>query len=297
MTRRYLIIRNPVSGRVGKGVTRAVAAELVRLGIATETVNTLPGSAAGQGRDGVAQGFDAVLVAGGDGTIREVAKGMLGSGVPLGVIPVGTANSLAREVNMGPAHSSGALAAVLAAARTIRVFPGIVTVDGKEEIFLEEASVGIDSMAVQRVTPRLKKWFGPLAYVLKCVEQLVRGPNCDLQVEIDGRNIPAGWFIAARAERYGGWLRLGCGVKPGDEDLVFMMIRRSPRIAFFGYLRGLLCGSFGGMAGVTLVRGKAAVIRANGNAPVQADGDLMGHSPFAIRLSEQSIELITPAPM
>lgn len=301
MTRRYLIIRNPVSGRVGKGVTRAVAAELVRLGIETEIADTKPGTATGQAQGAVARGYDAILVAGGDGTIREVAKGMLGSGVPLGVIPVGTANSLARETNMGPAHSSAALAAVLAAAQTMTVFPGIVTVDGREEIFLEEASAGIDSLAVLGVTPRLKQRFGPLAYVLKCVEQLVRAPNGDMQVEIDGRRVAAGWFIAARAERYAGWLRLGCGVKLGDDDLVFLIIRHSPRRAFFGYLWGLLRGRFGAMKGVTLVRAREARISAGGGpqipVPVQVDGDLMGRAPFTIRLSDQSIELITPAPM
>lgn len=317
MTRRYLIIRNPASGRIGKGVTRAVAAALAALGVETEIADTEPGTVTRQALEGVAAGYDAILVAGGDGTIREVAKGMLGSGVPLGVIPVGTANSLARELDMGPAHSPEALASVLAAAWTRPVFPGIVTVDGRDEIFLEEASAGIDSLAVEAVTPRLKQIFGPAAYVLKCAQQLFLGPNVGVEVRIGDRRIPAGWFIAARADHYAGWLRLGSGVKLGDGELVFLMVHRSRRLVYFRYLWGLLRGRFGAMKGVTLVRAGAAEISATRGAPapesapesapgsapesalvpVQADGDLVGHAPFSIRLADQSIKLITPAPM
>lgn len=305
MTRRYLIIRNPVSGRIGKGVTRAVAAALGVMGVETEITDTEPGTAIRQAREGVAAGYDAILVAGGDGTIREVAKGMLGSGVPLGVIPVGTANSLAREVDMGPTHSSEALASVLAAAWTRSVFPGIVTLEGREEIFLEEASAGIDSLAIRAVTPRLKQIFGPGAYVLKCAQQLFLGPNVDVEVRIGDRRIPSGWFIAARADHYAGWLRLGSGVKLGGNELVFLMVRPSRRLVYFRYLWGLLRGRFGAMKGVTLVRaGEAHISAGDGTSapesarvPVQADGDLVGHAPFSIRLADQSIELITPAPM
>ncbi|MCH8863519.1 MAG: NAD(+)/NADH kinase [Proteobacteria bacterium] len=301
MTRRYLIIRNPVSGRVGKGLTRAVAAALGGMGVETEITETGPGTATRQAREGVAAGYDAILVAGGDGTIREVAKGMLGSGVPLGVIPVGTANSLARETDMGPAHSPEALAGVLAAAWTRSVFPGIVTLDGREEIFLEEAGAGIDSLAVEAVTPRLKQIFGPMAYVLKCAQQLFLGPNVDIEVRIGDRRIAAGWFIAARADHYAGWLRLGSGVKLGDDELVFLMVHRSRRLEFVGYLWGLLRGRFGAMEGVTLVRaGEAHISAGDGSpvpVPVQADGDFVGHAPFTIRLADQSIDLIIPAPM
>lgn len=300
MARRYLIIRNPVSGRVGKGITRAVAAELGRHGIETEIVDTKPGSATGQARDGVAAGYDAIVVAGGDGTIREVAGGLLGSGTALGVIPVGTANSLARELGMGPAHSPAALASVLAAAWTKSFRPGVITLDGREEIFLEEASAGIDSLAVQAVTPRLKKIFGPAAYVLKCVEQLLRGPNADVEVVIGDQRIAAGWFIVARADHYAGWLRLGSGIALADNELVFLMVHHARRHEYFRFIWGLLRGRFGTMRGVTLIRASAAeVVPASPTSPVpvQADGDLMGSAPFSIRLSDQAIDLITPAPM
>ena len=301
MTRRYLIIRNPVSGRVGKGVTRAVAAELGHLGVESEIMDTEPGSGTALARAGIEQGFDAILAAGGDGTVREVAKSMLGTGVPLGLIPVGTGNSLAREVKLGPDLSPAALAAALATAHTTRVFPGVVTLDGRDEIFLEEVSAGIDSMAVLGVTPELKQKFGPVAYVLKCLEHLARDPNADLEVELGGRRIAAGWVIVARAERYGGWFRLGSGVSLEDDDLAFVMVRHSPRRAFFRYLWGLLRGRFGSMEGVAVVRASEAMISAAGDLPaqipVQADGDLIGRTPFSIRISDRPIDLITPAPM
>lgn len=303
MTRRYLIIRNPASGRAGRGLTRAVAAALGRLGVETEIMDTEPGSGAASGTglacEGLARGFDAIIVAGGDGSIREVAKSLLGSGTPLGIIPVGTGNSLAREVNMGPAHSPAALAGVLAAAHTTRFYPGIVSLDGRDEIFLEEVSAGIDASAVHDVTPRLKRIFGPGAYVLTCVRRFVQGPNAAMVVEVGGRPIPAGWLIVARAEHYAGWLQLGSGATLTGAELMLMIVRHSNRREYLGYLWAMLRGRFASSDGVTLIAAAEARITADNDlpVPVQADGDLMGHTPFSIRLSDQPIDLITPVQM
>lgn len=301
MTRRYLIIRNPASGGAGKGVTRAVVAALGGLGVETEIVDTEPGTGTRLAREGLARGFDAIIVAGGDGSIREAAKSLLGSGMPLGIIPVGTGNSLAREVNMGPAHSPAALAGVLAAAHTTRFYPGIVSLDGRDEIFLEEVSAGIDASAVHDVTPRLKRIFGPLAYVLTCVKRFVQGPNAAMVVEVGGRPIPAGWLIVARAEHYAGWLQLGSGATLTGAELMLMIVRHSNRREYLGYLWAMLRGRFASSDGVTLIAASEARITADKDlpvqVPVQADGDLMGHTPFSIRLSDQPIDLITPVQM
>lgn len=296
-SRHYLIIRNPVAGRAGKGVTRAVAAELEQLGIDVEIMDTEPGSGTRLAREALARGVDAILVAGGDGSIREVAKSMAGSDTPLGIIPVGTGNSLSREINMGPSHNAAALAGVLAAAHITRFHPGIMSVGGQDEIFLEEVSAGIDSYAVLDVTPRLKRIFGPSAYVLTCIKRFVRGPNTPMIVEVDGQHVPAGWVIVARAEHYAGWLRLGSGVTLTGPDLMVMMVRHSSRREYLGYLWALLRGRFATAEGVTLIAASEARITSDSDLPVQADGDLLGRAPFSIRLSDQTIDLITPAPL
>src|SRR4051812_5301241 len=101
--RRAVVIYNPVARGLARrqGSLQRTIGALARQDIKAELVPTTgPGSASAQVRKQIDAGCDLVLVAGGDGTINEAANGMLHTGVPLGILPGGTANVLAREMGM-----------------------------------------------------------------------------------------------------------------------------------------------------------------------------------------------------
>ena len=110
---------------------------------------------------------DAVLAAGGDGTLNEVVNGLVGTGVPLGIVPVGTANDFARQAGI-PGDPRGALALVLETAAT--------TIDLGElngRAFLNVSTAGIGAETTAETAPAAKEMLGPLAYALVGVRKLL----------------------------------------------------------------------------------------------------------------------------
>ena len=114
--RRALLLYNPASG-IRKERRRADVEAVLRVlreaGIEVSS-NTSggPENTLRQVREAVAAGFDAVLACGGDGTINDVLQGLVGSRVRLGIIPVGTANTLAHDIGL-PLHPVRAARALL----------------------------------------------------------------------------------------------------------------------------------------------------------------------------------------
>ena len=107
-------------------------------------------------REHVAQGADLIVVAGGDGTINEAAEGMVGSDVPLAILPGGTANVLAMETKLGGNLES--VARRMGELKPRRISLGHLTCDGGKvsRYFLLMAGIGLDAHVVYKVRPGLK---------------------------------------------------------------------------------------------------------------------------------------------
>lgn len=102
--RRVALLDNPASGQTSsrrKAVVTATLDALRREGIEAEhlTIDG-PGSGSQLAREAVSRGCDAVLVCGGDGTVHEVLQCLVGTGIALGVVPMGTANALASDLGL-----------------------------------------------------------------------------------------------------------------------------------------------------------------------------------------------------
>ena len=147
-----------------------------------ETSEDDPGR--GMTREALAAGVDVVLAAGGDGTIRVVADAMAGSGTTMAVIPAGTGNLLARNLDL-PLEEAGALEVALAG-RTRAIDLVALAVDGgPEEHFAVMAGVGVDATIMDEVDPALKKKVGPAAYFVAAGKALGRLP-IPMEVSVDG---------------------------------------------------------------------------------------------------------------
>ena len=102
MRHRFFVVHNPNAGTVARRHFDRVIGLLKDAGASLECVHT---SRHGEGMRAAADAalsarFDAVVAAGGDGTVHDVATGLLGTPVPLGIIPMGTANVFAREIGL-----------------------------------------------------------------------------------------------------------------------------------------------------------------------------------------------------
>ena len=120
-------------------------------------------------RDAAAAGVGLVVAAGGDGTVRSCAEGLAGTDVPLGIVPLGTANLLARTLGI-PAHSRTALAVALGTREDRRI--DLATADGTP--FTAMAGMGLDAAVVSAT--RLKHRLGWLAYAMSGAVHLADRP-------------------------------------------------------------------------------------------------------------------------
>src|SRR5204863_6128250 len=102
--------------------------------------------------------FDVIVAAGGDGTVHAVVNGLRGRAIPIGMVPLGTANVLAREI--GLPRRAAPLAALIAAAPARPIWPGRIGA----RLFVMMASAGFDSETVAAIHPLLKARAGRLAF-------------------------------------------------------------------------------------------------------------------------------------
>lgn len=198
---RLLVVHNANAGLKRHRLLDQVCAALTTAG-ATVVVETADGLHAGRqlaakaARTGE---FDAVVAAGGDSTIRGVAGGLVGTGMPLGIIPIGTGNVLAEELRL--VRSAQGLARYLLEGDVVDVLPGIAN----GEHFLSMASAGFDVGVLQQLDMKLKRRIGKLAYVGPILRALWSQPR-RFEAEIDGCSYACTWLIVSKVSRYAGSL-------------------------------------------------------------------------------------------
>jgi diacylglycerol kinase (ATP) len=147
-----IIVFNPAAGRRRAHLLWRVLDVLVANGVRLDLAETLrPGHAEALAREAVQRGEPMVVAAGGDGTIAEVANGLMGSSTHLGVIPLGTANVLAHE--LAQPFSPRSVAAALAFGRTCRLWPGQANNTGGTRLFVQML---VDLMRMWCITCRAR---------------------------------------------------------------------------------------------------------------------------------------------
>jgi diacylglycerol kinase (ATP) len=182
-TRRCAVVYNPI--KVDDDFRDLAQSRLAEAGYAEplwlETQEDDPGHAMTE--RAVAEKVDLVVAAGGDGTVRVVGSGLAGTGIPLGLVPSGTGNLLARNLNI-PLQAAKALD-VAVAGHTRAVDTIVLTVDdGEPQRFLVMAGTGIDAMIMDETDERLKAKIGPAAYFLAAGRALERVP-VPVRIQLD----------------------------------------------------------------------------------------------------------------
>jgi diacylglycerol kinase (ATP) len=180
-TRRAAIVYNPVKVDVAQLRTAVAAAERDAgwaKSLWFETSVDDPGT--GQAREAATHGVEVVVAAGGDGTVRAVAEGLLETGVPLALLPSGTGNLLARNLDLTLGHLRDSLrTAFTGKDRPIDLgIADVVRPDGSEESrsFLVMAGIGLDAKMVANSDEELKRKVGWLAYI-DAIRKALRDTN------------------------------------------------------------------------------------------------------------------------
>ena len=294
-TRNLLLISNPNAGR--GGVERALEVErfcklLKARGVKVEVANTGgPGDAARLAERAAGEGVREIVVSGGDGTINEALQGLIGKEVKLGVWPRGTANVLARELRL-PFDVAGAVE-IIARAQTKKIFVGCATIEktGARRYFFLMAGIGLDASIVNQVSPRLKRRMGEAAFWYSGLEHLARWQPTPFHIETEGKVFTATFAAIGKAAHYGGNLSITPRASLFEARFEICMIDSHSRLR---YLRLLSHAMRGGVShtteGIRFIETVRA--RADGDALVQADGELIGQLPMSFDIAPAPIEII-----
>jgi diacylglycerol kinase (ATP) len=296
LRRRVLIIVNPAAGRsrsLRRRLDRVVEA-LARRGCAVVVRRAGPaiGDAERLAREAEPE-FEIIVAAGGDGTLNAVANGAVANGMagvarPLALLPLGTANVLARAI--GLPRRAELLAGLIAAGPARPIWPGRVG----DRLFLTMASSGFDAETVAAVNPRLKRYVGRLAFAWAIVVCLWRYRPCPLVVRIDGTDHRAAAVIAAKSRYYAGPYVIAPRASLAEPMLDLVLLQRSGRLAVLRYLAALLLGLIPRRGDVLFLRSRNASVSGADWVPVQADGEIVARLPVLIGVAEQPLHLVQP---
>ncbi len=274
-----VIVFNPVAGRRRAQLLWRVLDVLVANGVRLDVAEThRPGHAEALARDAARRGERMVVAAGGDGTIAEVANGLMGSQAHLGVIPLGTANVLAHE--LGLPFSPRAVAAALAFGRTCQLWPGVAHGADGTRLFVQMLGVGFDAHVVRNVPLRLKKLFGKGAYVLQSARELTRYRFPVIRLRIDDLETEAASVIISKGRLYGGRFRLAADALPADPGFSVVLFDLAGPGAAMMYGAALPLNLLGRAPGVRHVRARRIDFLQNDTVPAQTDGDAAGAAPL-----------------
>jgi diacylglycerol kinase (ATP) len=290
MRHRFFVVHNPNAGLVARRHFDRTIALLKDLGAALESVHT---SRHGEGMRAAADAalsarYDAIVAAGGDGTVHDVANGLLGTQVPLGIIPMGTANVFAREV--GLPSSPDRIASTLMNGM-VNAIP-IGEMNGQPILFV--VGIGFDAEAVRQFETAGTRKLGQAGFVMPVFHALLSERNRSLKVATDHGSNEAERVIVTRARRYAGGFLLSkdAGVTRSKFH-VLRFVGRGPLIRL-RQLAALAGGLIRFDPDVSVEGADWVRVEAGPNTPVQVDGEMLGALPLEIRIHPQSLQLILP---
>jgi diacylglycerol kinase (ATP) len=286
-----VIVFNPVAGRRRAHLLWRVLDVLVANGVRLELAETCRvGHAESLTMEAVKRGEPMVVAAGGDGTIAEVANGLMGTGARLGIIPLGTANVLAHE--LGLPFSPKAVAAALAFGRTTSLWPGIASSVAGNRLFVQMLGVGFDAHVVRHVSFPMKRLFGKGAYVLRSVAELTRYAYPQIRVRLDEVETQTASIIVSKGRYYGGRFRLAADAAPGEPGFSVVLFDRGGPGAAMMYGAALPLNLLGHAPGVRRIRANRVDFIGNEPIPAQTDGDPAGCGVISVTNATSPIQVV-----
>ncbi|MFH1567559.1 MAG: diacylglycerol kinase family protein [Gemmatimonadota bacterium] len=292
----WSIIVNPAagSGRARRGA-EAAARHLRAHGVEVELHLTAgPGHARELAGAIAAGGADRLVVCGGDGTVREVLPAVLESGLPLGLLPQGTANDLARA--LGLSRSAKGAAQDLLTGRPAAI--DVALVNGMP--FITVSSFGLDAAVSQAVNEGRLPIPGSAAYVVAALRCLLSFTPPRVRLSGDFGQIEAEVMLvaAANTSSYGGGMRIAPAADPTDGLLDVCVVRRAPRHVVAAVLPRVYWGGHRRHPAVQILRtARLRLEILDGESwPVWADGEYATATPADVEVRQGGLQVIVPLP-
>jgi diacylglycerol kinase (ATP) len=303
--RNALLIHNPNAGNGGSG-RRKMLDQARRIfssaGIEAELIETRgPGDATVMAQQASADGRQLVIACGGDGTLNEVVNGLAsqqnGHRVPLALLPGGTANVLAKELNLPWDIPGAAEKLIHGELRDIAL--GLATPlqqPEKKRYFLSVAGAGPDGMIVYSIDLDLKARVGILAYWWQGAREVFRYKFPHFRVSGGGKKVDATLVVVGRTKHYGGPFKITTGADLYENEFELMALTTQSGFRYLSYLPSLWMNKLRGTTGVHFWKSDSIVCEPLDSNPVyaQIDGEPLARLPVEFKIIPHALQLLVP---
>lgn len=303
-----LLIHNPNAGNGGNG-RRPRLDEARRIlasgGIEAELAETKgPGHATEIAQRATEEGRQLVIACGGDGTLNEVVNGLAvsqnGHRVPLALLPGGTANILAKELDIPWDIPSAAKRLIGGQVKDIAL--GLATPlnePEKKKYFLSVAGAGPDGMIVYSVDLELKAKVGILAYWYEGVREVFRYKFQHFAVVVNGEKIDSSLVIVGRTKNYGGPFKITTQADLYKDQFEVLALTTQSGFRYLSYLPSLWFDKLRGTKGVYFLKSDSVICEPLPTVPnpvyAQIDGESLARLPVEFRIVPRALKLLVPA--
>ncbi|NDJ52864.1 MAG: diacylglycerol kinase family lipid kinase [Chloroflexi bacterium] len=262
-------------------------------------ITNRPGDGKRLAAQAVERGADLVAVYGGDGTVMEAASGMLGSGVPMAILPGGTANVMAVELGI-PRDLASAAALAIGMPSTERCLDvGMATYKGQELPFILRAGIGAEAMMVNGATREMKDRMGTLAYTVSALSLMKEEPvDACFTITIDGHTeqMMGPTLLVGNSVNVGfPEMRLiqNSNVNDGLLDVVVVQKQDVPRLMTVLSMAANMLKQ-NEPPQISYWQGQHIIVDADPPQPIVLDGELIGETPFEARVLRDAVRVIVP---
>jgi diacylglycerol kinase (ATP) len=234
---------------------------------------------------------DLVIVGGGDGTLNAAIEGLVDTQLPLGILPLGTANDLARTLGI-PTDLSAACEAI-AAGKPDRIDLGWV--NGKH--FFNVASLGLSVQITRNLSKDMKRRWGVLAYAVTALQVLRKSRPFPAQLRIDGSKlvqVSTVQIAVGNGRHYGGGLTVAEGAAIDDQRLDVYSLNVKHWWQMIAILPGMRKGDHTSWSFVDGFECQEIEVHTRRPHAINTDGELTGYTPAHFRVVPQAISVLVP---
>lgn len=285
---RYPVIFNPYArGQKGSKVLRFLMKNASRFALYAT-------SRAGEAQDLAARfaadGEPVVIAAGGDGTLNEAVRGIIGSETTLGVLPAGTMNVFAREMQIPFSSLERSLGVIdRGHVREIDLFE----VNGSP--FIQMAGIGFDARVIEETTWESKKMLGPMAYLLAAIKVLGEKPPAMRITCADGTTAQGVVVLVGNGSLYGGQFKVFPKASNADSIIDLLVFKETGYRLVLDSLRGLAMGGIDLTDSAFSLQTSSCTITTDREMPFEVDGEWVGRGrEFTVRQCSQKLRVFAP---
>ena len=291
MVNPYFIVNPVAGGGKARGRFSEIQARLEGMSLSyTALYSEKSGHTSQLAREALSNGAGIVIAAGGDGTVREIGQELLNTGVPLGILPLGTGNDLIKTLGISQDYQS-AFGQLL----SCRAIPmDAATANGK--LFLNVSGFGFDVDVLMKTEHYKKSLGGSMAYVAGVVHALAKLRPYRIQADTPLGAIDMDVILLAAGNGcyFGGGMKVAPLADPADGLLDFCIAEEIPRRKVLPLLTRFIKGQHLQLDFVKYIKAKEMTLTCSPGAKVQLDGEIIEYTPVTFKVLPGALSVVRP---